>query len=110
MKGVETFMSYYLDKINAVQTGVDNFYRLLNFYKLSRLGNGWVGSENEFNNTNLSKFQSYLTDNNYVSPAEGTTATLFDIPMLSRGYDKDGKYGYGIPSDIGFTNNVEMTN
>ena len=101
-------MSTYLEKITAAQAGIDSFYRLLNIYKLSRLNNGWIGAEEELSNINLSKFSTYLEDSKFAKVSENITATLFDIPMSSRGYDKNGIYSAGIPSDIGFTKNVEQ--
>ena len=100
-------MPTYLEKIEAAQKGIDDFYRLLNLYNQSRLNSGWVGTEKIFSNTDISEFETYLTNGNLKNKNESVNATLFDIPMNSRGLDKYGRYGAGIPSDIGFCRNIK---
>ena len=100
-------MSTYLEKIEVAQKGIDDFYRLLNLYNQSRLNSGWVGTENGFTNTDISQFESYFTEGSLNNKNENVNATLFDIPMNSRGFDKNGRYGAGIPSDIGFCRNIK---
>ena len=99
-------MATYLEKVQAAQRGIDDFYRLLNIYNISRLNNGWIGTEESCSNTSLDKFKTYFNDKKFVKKNNTVTATLFDIPMNSQGYDKKGRYGAGIPSDIGFCRNV----
>lgn len=99
-------MSTYLEKVEAAQKGIDNFYRLLNLYSISKKNQGWVGSENLCSNTSLDKFETYLHDNIAIKTT-GVDATLFDIPMNSYGIDRSGRYGAGIPSDIGFCRNIK---
>ena len=99
-------MATYLEKITAAQKGIDSTYGLLNIYKNSRSNNGWIGTNPS--DINLSKFNTYFSENNIVKLNDSIDATLFDIPMSTRGYDKYGNFGAGIPSDIGFTRNVEQ--
>ena len=100
-------MASYIARLEAAQKGIDTFYSLLNLYKLSKLNNGWVGSENTYSNMTLSDFNNYIRDNGYTNVPDDLNVTFFDIPAMSRGYNKNGKYSAGIPSDIGFTKNVE---
>jgi len=99
-------MATYLEKIAAAQKGIDSTYGLLNIYKNSRSNNGWIGTNPS--DINLSKFNTYFSENNIVKLNDSIDATLFDIPMSTMGYDKYGNFGAGIPSDIGFTRNVEQ--
>lgn len=101
-------MSNYSNVVNATKKGINDFYRLLNLHKLSRLNSGWVGSENDCADTSLDSFNSYLNGCALVNKNDASNATLFDIPMNSRGFDKKGRYGSGIPSDIGLCRNVNL--
>lgn len=98
-------MSTYLEKVEAAKKGIDNFYKLLNIYKYSKTNQGWVGSENSI--SDIYAFDSYLWDMSSLNTSDDRNVTLFDIPMNSYGFDKYGRYGAGIPSDIGFCRNIK---
>lgn len=103
-------MASYLEKVQAAQNKVYDLYKMLNLFKISKMNGGLVGSQSVVTGMGLSKFNTYLTDSGFVTPASDATATLFDVPMNTRCWDKDNRYGAGIPSDIGFTRNVEVGN
>ena len=103
-------MLSYLARLSSVENKFNDLYRLLNLYKISKFNNGWIGTEAEYSNIVLSDFKEYLDTSGYSQLPASITASLFDIPAMSVGYDTIGKYGAGIPSDIGFTRNIKDTN
>ena len=97
----------YLERITNVHNELRKARKLLNIYKLSRMNSGWLGTENSYENMNLSEFNIFINNENFATPPIDAEVTFYDIPMLCRGYLSDGSYSAGAPADIGFTNNVE---
>ena len=98
----------YSTRIDDVQTSYNEFKSFLNFYLTTRLNKGFNDINQTFSNTGLLDLNEFVKDESWLDVSTGNNfPSFFDFPMYVKSYGPDGKLGYGVTPDIGFTRNVE---
>ena len=98
----------YSTRIDDVQASYNEFKSFLNFYLTTRLNKGFNDVNQQFSNTGLLDLNEFVKDESWLDVSTGNNfPSFFDFPMYVKSYGPDGKLGYGVTPDIGFTRNVE---
>ena len=98
----------YLSRIEDIQTSYSEFKSFLNFYLTTRLNKGFNDVDQAFTAVGLLDLNEFVKDDSWLDASTGTNfPSFFDFPMYVKSYGPDGKIGYGVTPDIGFTRNVK---
>ena len=98
----------YLSRIEDIQTSYSEFKSFLNFYLTTRLNKGFNDVDQAFTAVGLLDLNEFVKDESWLDASTGTNfPSFFDFPMYVKSYGPDGKIGYGVTPDIGFTRNVK---